>query len=75
MNSRREIWTKNHGEIPKGWVSLNLNGQPSDLRVENIAVVPRSNNLKLIVSPFIVRIIELERELKALNKTKEEKEK
>ena len=72
MNSRRETWKKNHGEIPKGWVSLNLNGQPSDLRVENIAVVPRSNNLKLIVSPFMVRIIELERELKALNKTKEE---
>ena len=75
MNSRREIWKKNHGEIPKGWVSLNLNGQPSDLRVENIAVVPRSNNLKLIVSPFMVRIIELERELNALNKTKEEKKK
>ena len=75
MNSRREIWKNEHGEIPKGWVSLNLNGQPSDLRVENIVVVPRSSNLKLIVSPFIVRIIELERELKALNKTKEEKEK
>jgi hypothetical protein len=75
MLSRREIWKKKHGEIPKGWVSLNLNGQPSDLRVENIAVVPRSRNLKLIVSPFIVRIIELERELKALKKTKEEKRK
>jgi hypothetical protein len=75
MNSRREIWKEKHGEIPKGWVSLNLNGQPSDLRVENIAVVPRSNNLKLIVSPFMVRIIGLERELKALNKTKEEKRK
>jgi hypothetical protein len=73
MNSRREVWTKAHGEIPKGWVSLNLNGQPSDLRVENIAVVPRSRNLKLIVSPFIVRIIELERELNALKETKEEK--
>ena len=74
MNARRDIWKKNHGEIPKGWVSLNLNGQPSDLRVENIAVVPRSNNLKLIVSPFMVRIIKLERELNALNKTKEEKQ-
>ena len=70
MNSRREIWKKNHGEIPKGWVSLNLNGQPSDLRDENIAVVPRTNNLKLIVSPFMVRIIGLERELNALNKTR-----
>ena len=73
MNSRREIWKKNHGEIPKGWVSLNLNGQPSDLRIENIVVVPRSNNLKLIVSPFIARIRKLERELNAFNKTKEEK--
>jgi len=72
MNSRREIWKKNHGQIPKGWLSVNLNGQPSDLRVENIAVVPRSNNLKLIVSPFIARIRKLERELNALNKTKEE---
>jgi len=72
MNSRREIWKKNHGQIPNGWLSVNLNGQPSDLRVENIAVVPRSNNLKLIVSPFIARIRKLERELNALNKTKEE---
>lgn len=74
MNSRREIWEKQHGLIPKGWLSLNLNGQPSDLRVENIAVVPRAKNLKLIVSPFMVRIIELERGLNALNKTKEEKQ-
>jgi hypothetical protein len=73
MNSRREIWKKKHGEIPKGWVSLNLNGQPSDLRDENIAVVPRSNNLRLIVSPFIARIRKLERELNALKKTKEDK--
>jgi len=73
VNSRREIWIKKHGEIPKGWISLNLNGQPSDLRDENIAVVPRSNNLRLIVSPFIARIRKLERELSALKKTKEEK--
>ena len=74
MNSRREIWKKKHGEIPKGWVSLNLNGQPSDLRDENIAVVPRSNNLRLIIAPFIERIKRLERELNAL-KNKEEKTK
>ena len=72
MNSRREVWTKKHGEIPKGWVSLNLNGQPSDLRVENIAVVPRSKDLRSIIAPFIERIRRLERELNALN-TKEEK--
>jgi hypothetical protein len=68
MNSRREIWTKEHGEIPKGWISLNLNGQPSDLRVENIAVVPRSKDLRLIIAPFIGRIRRLERELNALKK-------
>ena len=75
MNSRREIWTKKHGEIPKGWISINLNGQPADNRLENIAVIPRSMHLKLIVSPFIVRIIQLERELIALKKTKEEEDK
>lgn len=68
MLSRREIWIKKHGPIPKGWVSINLNGQPSDLRVENIAVIPRSKNLKSIVSPFISRIRKLERELDALKK-------
>ena len=71
MNSRREIWTKEHGEIPKGWISINLNGQPLDNRVENIAVIPRASNLKLIVAPFIVRIRKLERELMLLNKNKE----
>jgi hypothetical protein len=73
MNSRREIWEKKHGEIPKGWISLNLNGQPSDLRVENIAVVPRSSQLRAIIAPFIGRIRKLERELNTLKKTKEEK--
>ena len=73
MDSRREIWKQKHGEIPKGWISINLNGQPMDNRVENIAVIPRSSSLKLIVSPFIVRIRKLERELSALNKTEEEK--
>jgi hypothetical protein len=70
MNSRREIWTKKHGEIPKGWISLNLNGQPSDLRVENIAVVPRAKDLKSIIAPFIKRIRKLERELNALKEDK-----
>jgi hypothetical protein len=73
MNARRAIWIKEHGLIPKGWVSLNLNGQPSDLRVENIAAVPRSKDLRLIIAPFIERIRRLERELNALKKTKEEK--
>jgi hypothetical protein len=66
MNSRREIWKEKHGQIPKGWLSVNLNGQPSDLRVENIAVVPRSKDLRLIIAPFIERVRKLERELDAL---------
>ena len=74
MNSRRETWIKKHGEIPKGWISLNLNGQPSDLRVENIAVVPRSKDLRSIIAPFIERIRRLERELNP-PKTKEVKTK
>jgi len=73
MNSRREIWIKNHGPIPKGWVSVNLNGQPSDNRVENIAVIPRASNLRSIIAPFIGRIRRLERELNAPKKTKKEK--
>lgn len=73
MNSRREIWIKKHGQIPKGWLSINLNGQPSDLRVENIAVIPRSSQLRAITAPFIERIRTLERELNALKNTKEEK--
>ena len=68
MNSRREVWIKKHGPIPKGWVSVNLNGQPSDLREENIAVIPRCKNLRLIIAPFIRRIRWLERELNSQNK-------
>ena len=71
MNSRREVWTKKHGGIPKGWISLNLNGQPSDLRIENIAVVPRAKDLRSIIAPFIERIRRLERELNT-PKNKEE---
>jgi len=72
MNSRREIWTKEHGSIPKGWLSVNLNGQPSDNRVENIAVIPRASNLRSIIAPFISRIRKLERKLNAFEKSKEE---
>lgn len=72
MNSRRETWVKKHGEIPKGWISINLNGQPADNRIENIAVIPRSRDLRLIVAPFIERIRILERELSTPKKTKGE---
>ena len=74
MKTRREIWIENRGSIPKGWVSVNLNGQSSDNRVENITVIPRSSNLRSIIAPFIERIRRLERELNA-PKTKEVKTK
>ena len=75
MNLRREIWTEHHGLIPKGWLVFTLNGQPSDCRPENLAAIPRkTNDLKLIVSPFMTRIRILERELNALKKLMEEKE-
>ena len=74
MNLRRETWTAHHGPIPKGWIVINLNGQSSDCRPENLAAIPRkTNDLKLIVSPFIARIRKLERQLDAVNKTIEEK--
>jgi len=75
MNSRREIWKEKRGPIPKGWVSINLNGLPADNRLENIAVIPRSSNLKLIVSPFIARIRRLERLLMESRKQKEKNKK
>ena len=75
MNSRREIWTKKHGQIPKGWISINLNGQPVDDRVENLAAIPRkTNSLYSIVAPFCIRIRRLERLLME-SKIIEEKEK
>jgi len=63
MNSRREAWAKAHGPIPKEWVVHNLNGNPSDIRIENLAAVPR-NNIFLAVAPYRERIRNLELKLK-----------
>ena len=63
MNPRREAWVKAHGPIPKGWVVHNLNGDPSDIRVDNLAAVPR-DNIFLAVAPYRERIRNLELKLK-----------
>jgi len=65
MNARREMWTQEHGPIPKGFIVYILNGQPNDLRSENLACVPRyPKNVKTLIAPFMVRIQNLERQLK-----------
>ena len=51
MNVRRTIWSEAHGPIPKGWVIHNLNGQPADVRLENLAAVPR-DSIFLAVAPY-----------------------
>jgi len=65
MNTRREIWSKAHGPIPKGYLVYTLNGQPSDLRLENLAAIPRyPKHVGELIAPYIERIRNLERQLK-----------
>ena len=63
MNLSRTIWSEAHGPIPKGWVVHNLNGQPADVRLENLAAVPR-DSIFLAVAPYRERIRNLELKLK-----------
>ncbi len=64
MNERRTIWMKVHGPIPKGCVVHNLNGDPGDIRPENLAAVPREpENIGQVIAPYRKRIRELEKEL------------
>lgn len=67
MNTRREIWVRLHGTIPKGWVVHTLNGDATDIRDENLAAVPRNPaNAGQVIAPYRVRIRNLERELRLL---------
>ena len=62
MNARREAWSERHGPIPKGWVVHNLNGNPSDNRLENLAAIPRkTGNISQAIAPYRerIRILEL----------------
>jgi len=63
MNLRRTVWSEARGPIPKGWVIHNLNGQPGDVRLENLAAVPR-DSIFLAVAPYRERIRNLELQLK-----------
>ena len=63
MNFRRTAWAEALGPIPKGWVVHNLNGQPADVRLENLAAVPR-DSIFLAVAPYRERIRNLELQLK-----------
>ena len=65
MNTRRETWVRHHGQIPKGWVVHNLNGDATDNRDENLAAVPRNpENINQVIAPYRKRIRELEKNLK-----------
>ena len=65
MNEKREVWQDTHGTIPKGWLVHSLNGNKGDIRLENLAAVPRYPvHQGQITAPYIVRIQNLERELK-----------
>jgi len=71
MQTHREVWQEAHGEIPKGWLVLALNGDKSDTRLENLAAVPRyPRHLGEITAPFVKRIRKLEKLLKEQKETK-----
>ena len=65
MNKNREVWQEFHGEIPKGWLVHSLNGDKRDVRLENLAAVPRyPDHLGQVTAPYIERVKKLEKELK-----------
>jgi hypothetical protein len=64
MNPRREAWAAVHGPIPKGWVVHNMNGDPGDLRIDNLAAIPRrTENISEVLAPYRKRIKQLELKL------------
>jgi len=65
MEKHREVWKARHGPIPKGWVVHALNGDKQDVRIENLAAVPRyPEHLGQITAPYVQRIRSLEKLLK-----------
>ena len=67
MNKKRETWQEKHGKIPKGWLVHSLNGDKNDIRLENLAAIPRyPTNQGQITAPYVVRIRELELRLKEI---------
>lgn len=67
MKRCREIWQEAHGTIPKDWLVHHLNGDSGDNRLVNLAVVPRHPaHLGMVTAAYVIRIQQLERELKLL---------
>ena len=63
--TRREVWQGTHGAIPKGWLIHSLNGDKWDIRLENLAAIPRYPvHQGEISAPYVERIRKLERLLK-----------
>jgi len=70
MEKHREAWQEAHGKIPKGFVVHALNGDKRDIRLENLAAVPRYPiHQGQITAPYIVRIKQLEKLLKERKET------
>jgi len=62
MSERREVWQEAHGPIPKGWLIHSLNGNKGDVRLENLAAIPRyPAHQGQITAPYMERIRKLER--------------
>jgi len=67
MNERRAVWQEHHGLIPKGWLIHSLNGNKGDVRIENLAAIPRyPAHQGQITAPYVARVRKLEKELKLL---------
>uniref|UniRef100_A0A6M3LDT1 Putative homing endonuclease n=1 Tax=viral metagenome TaxID=1070528 RepID=A0A6M3LDT1_9ZZZZ len=65
MNERRRVWQEAHGAIPKGWLVHSLNGNRGDVRLENLAAIPRKPvHQGQVTAPYVERIRKLEKELK-----------
>ncbi len=62
MSGRRAVWQEHHGLIPKGWLVHSLNGDKGDIRIENLAAIPRyPSHQGQITAPYVARVRELEK--------------
>ena len=67
MSERRNVWREAHGPIPKGWLIHSLNGNKDDVRIENLAAIPRyPAHQGQITAPYVARVRKLEKLLKEL---------
>lgn len=62
MNERRKAWQEARGPIPKGYLVHSLNGCKQDIRLENLACIPRYPiHQGVITAPYVERIRKLEK--------------